>query len=319
MARARDVAHVADWRGEAFRVLAPDSPLPSVAATLLQAGGAAEPVPGSWACVATAVHFSAGMSTVTLPGDGILRLSPDEAQALAADFGRVFDGAEVRLSVRLAPSLAASEPASPAPNRPASLPASRSASHSTSHSTSRSPKLLCVFEQPLEVVTHDPEDMVGHDVFAFQPSGPAAPRLRRLMSEMEMWLFDHEVNRARAAIARPSITGLWLWGGGPKGEAVPAVHGWTAGDDPFFAAFGGEPEMPRATDAGVIVCAEQPGSSDWLAVEQRWLAPAAAALRAGRIERLALSAGERCFNVGRHAHLRFWRRPKPWWESYGIQ
>jgi hypothetical protein len=354
VARASHVAPVADWRAEAYRLIAPGAPLPSVAAALLHAGGEARPAPGSWVCVATPVHFTAGMSSVTLPGDGVLRLRPGEAQALAADFLHVFGGAEVRLSVALAPSLlgspapelAAGLPPSPAaslepspapslsmspratlpvslpPSPSANLPASRSvnlpAGGPASRAASRSGELLCVFGQPMEVVTHDPEAMAGRDVFAFQPIGPDAPRLRRLMSELEMWLFDHEVNRARAATAQPSITGLWLWGGGPTNADVPAVQGWTAGDDPFFAAFGGEPEWPRAPGAGVVVCAEQPGSDDWIAAEQRWLAPAAAALRAGRIERLALSAGERCYSVTSGALLRFWRRPQPWWESFGI-
>jgi hypothetical protein len=171
----------------------------------------------------------------------------------------------------------------------------------------------------MAVSTHDPESVAGHDVFAFQPTGPAAPALRRLMSEMEMWLFDHEVNLARASEAQPPITGLWLWGGGSSDERLPAVQGFTAGADPFFAAFGGERQFPHAAGAGVVVCAEQPGAGDWLEVEQRWLAPAAAALRAGRITCLKLSAAGRCFSVGRGGYLRFWRRARPWWESYGIQ
>ena len=31
------------------------------------------------------------------------------------------------------------------------------------------------------------------------PRGPDAVRVRRLMSEMEMWLFDHAVNESRRA------------------------------------------------------------------------------------------------------------------------
>jgi len=63
----------------------------------------------------------------------------------------------------------------------------------------------------------------------------------------------------------------------------------------------------------------KPGSSEWLDVERRWLVPAVAALRSGRLKRLDLSAADRRFSVGRGLNLRFWRRPRPWWESYGIQ
>jgi hypothetical protein len=280
IARASTSAGVADWRAEAFRVIAPDeTTMPPIAAAALRA--APPDGSGAWVCIATPVHFSAGLSSVTLPHDGILELSPEEADTLAADFNRTFVGAGMRLSVN------------------------------------RSSVLLCVFDQMLEATTHDPEAMAGSDVFGFQPSGVDAPRLRRLMSEMEMWLFDHQVNRARAANARQPITGLWLWGGGAIGS-FPAVRGWTAGPDPFFAAFGDETRFPREADSGVVVCTDHPGSSTWPAVERRWIAPALAAMKSGRMKRLDLSAANRRFSVGRGPNWRFWRRPRPWWESFGM-
>ncbi|HEY3654515.1 MAG TPA: hypothetical protein VGL34_05940 [Steroidobacteraceae bacterium] len=279
IARASTPARVADWRAEAFRVIAPEEGvMPPIAATALNAGTAA----GAWVCIATAVHFSAGMSNVTMPADGIVELDNAEAETLATDFNRVFAGAGMRLRV------------------------------------SRGAVLLCVFDQRLEVTTHDPEAAGGHDVFDFQPAGADAPRLRRLMSEMEMWLFDHEVNRARAAHARQVITGLWLWGGGATGSTRPTVHGWTAGQDVFFAAFGQEARFPSEAGAGVVACVDQPGSSAWPAVEQRWLAPALTALKSGRIAGLDLSAGNWRFSLRRAPNWRFWRRPRPWWESFGM-
>jgi hypothetical protein len=283
VARAGDASRVEDWRIEAFRVIAPGAQrLPSIAATLVpEVGSGADPA--AWACIATPVHLSAGMRSVTMAADGILSLAPGEAAALSADFNRVFGGAGVRLSV------------------------------------GREALLSCLFDDRIEAVTRDPAEAAGNDVFGFQPSGPDGARLRRLMSEMEMWLFDHPVNHARAAQERRRVTGLWLWGGGPTGEALPPVRGWCAGDDPFFAAFGSEHEFPHAAGGGVVVCAEQPGSNEWREIERRWLVPAVAALGAGRLKRLDLSAADRCFSVGKGLSLRFWRRPRPWWESYGIQ
>jgi hypothetical protein len=223
------------------------------------------------------------MHSVTMAADGILILAPSEAAALSADFNRVFGGAGLRLSV------------------------------------GRGALLSCLFEDRIEAITRDPEEAAGSDVFGFQPTGPDGARLRRLMSEMEMWLFDHPVNRARAAQERQPVTGLWLWGGGPTGEALPPVRGWCAGQDPFFAAFGSEHEYPRAGGPGVVVCVEQPGSNEWLEVERRWLVPAVGALRSGRLKRLDLSAAQRCFSVGKGPNLRFWRRSRPWWESYGME
>ncbi len=289
---------MADWRAEAFRVLAPQASItPPIAATALAAASSsaastvnAAPAapPGAWCCIATPVYFTAGMSSVTMPDDGLVQLHPDEAAALASDFNRTFVDAGIRLFV------------------------------------TRAAILVCVFDGALEVTTHDPEAVAGHDLFDFQPAGTDAPRLRRLMSEIEMWLFDHALNRARTGAGRRPVTGLWLWGGGdarpaPAGPLLPAVHGWTAGHDPLFAAFGEATRFPTEAGPGVVVCTAQPGSATWADVEQRWLAPAAAALQSGRITRLDLSAGGRRFSVGRGPNLRFWRRPRPWWESFDVE
>jgi hypothetical protein len=283
VARAGDPSHVEDWRIEAFRVIAPGAQyLPSIAATTVPEVGSAAG-PAAWACIATPVHLSAGMRSVTMAADGILNFTPGEAAALSADFNRVFGGAGVRLSV------------------------------------GRGALLYCLFEHRIEATTRDPEEVAGNDVFDFQPTGRDGARLRRLMSEVEMWLFDHPFNRARSSQERQPVTGLWLWGGGPTGEALPPVRGWCAGQDPFFAAYGNEHEFPRAAGSGVVVCAEQPGSNEWLEVERRWLVPAVAALGSGRLKRLDLSAADRRFSVRKGPNLRFWRRPRPWWESYGIQ
>jgi hypothetical protein len=283
IARAGDPSRVEDWRIEAFRVIAPGAQrLPSVAAMIVRELG---PEAGSaaWACMATPVQLIAGMHSVTMAADGILNLAPGEAAALSDDFNRVFGGAGVRLSV------------------------------------ARAVLLTCLFEEPIDAIARDPEEAAGKDVFDFQPTGPDGARLRRLTSEMEMWLFDHPVNRARSSRGRQPVTALWLWAGGPTDEALPAVRGWCAGQDPFFAAFGSELEYPRVPASGVVVCTEQPGSHEWLEVERRWLAPALTDLRSGRLKRLDLSAAGLRFSVGNGPNLRFWRRPRPWWESYGMQ
>jgi hypothetical protein len=244
----------------------------------MKAAGAA----GSWACVATPVHLTAGMSSVAMPEEGVLALDPGEAPALASDFDRVFADTGVRLTV------------------------------------AHGGILLCLFDRALEVATHDPERAAGHDVFGFQPAGADAPRLRRLMSEMEMWLFDHEVNRGRSARGQPAVTGLWLWGGGPTAKA-PAASIWAAGEDAFFRAFGDELGIPSSgARSGVVVCHDHPGSASWPTVEQRWLEPALTALRTGRLRRIYLSAARRRFSVAAGLRLRFWRRPRPWWESFEL-
>lgn len=286
----------ADWRRNAWRVIAGAVAPPPVASVALAASAdSGDVVSGRWVCVASPVHLVAGMTDVTLSNGGVLRLEAAESTALAADFNRVFGDSGAHLRV------------------------------------GRNALLLCVFDRLLAASTHDPLEVVGRDVFDSQPAGVDAARLRSLMSEMELWLFEHAVNRARAARGQPVITGLWLWGGGETRSTLPDVHGWTAGTDPLFAAFGDLAEFPRtgtgtgigaargsgaATRGGVFVCDIVPGSGQWAEVEQRWLEPVSAALRSGAIKQVTVSAVDREVSVEIGVSWRFWRRPRPWWESF---
>jgi hypothetical protein len=277
LARADSCVAVPDWRADAFRIVAsPDSAMPGVAAAALFADRGA--VAGASVLMATPVHYLAEMNNVRLPADGILSLHPAEADALAADFNEVWRGAGVRLL------------------------------------NGRGATLYCVADEPLHASTHDPEDLLDRHIENHLPAGAAAPRLRRLMSEIEMWLFEHPVNRRRSAAAAPTVSGLWLWGGGVVAACLPPVAGWTTGADPFFGALGLRPE--RAPGPGVAVIAAEPGAAEWHEIESHWLEPALIDLRAGRIAHLLLSAGDRRLSVSRRASRRYWRRRRPWWEFF---
>ena len=285
LARADAAEHAADWRAAAFRVIAPQAAqVPAVATAA--ACGTASPAPGQWGLVATPVHLEAGLRTLSLAPDGILALEEGEAAALAADFNRVFAGGGVRLS------------------------------------PARGALLLCAFDAPLEALTIDPERVAGSDVFAALPRGPDAPRLRRLTSEIEMWLFGSEVNAARRTRSAPAISSLWLWGGGALDAPLPGVEGWTAGSDPLFAAFPRVSRYPLrppgagggSARPGVVVIGEVPGSPAWHRAEECFVAPALADLRSRRLDRIELSAGQQTFRLRARGLARFWRRARPWWE-----
>jgi hypothetical protein len=139
--------------------------------------------------------------------------------------------------------------------------------------------------------------------------------VRRLASEIEMWLFDHAVNRQRGELARPPISSLWLWGGGPGDAEAPAVRGWTAGDDPLFASFAPQSRYPGASSSGVVAVADWPGTPAWERAEELWLAPAVDDLKSGRLESIELSARRRCVRLRARTLRRFWRRARPWWET----
>jgi hypothetical protein len=324
LARADEATAVTDWRADAFRIIAPDAhSVPSVAAAALFTTSGA--VMGESVFLATPVHYLAEMTNVRLAADGIVALRATEAENLADDFNRVWHDAGVRFVV------------------------------------GKSAELFCVFDRPLSATTHDPEEMLDRHIDSYLPEGEDAPRLRHLMSEIEMWLFDHAVNRSRSAEALVPVNGLWLWGGGAVLESMPPMQGWAAGGaDPLFKLFGaadrgvtpavagtgtgigigtgtgtgigigigtgtsnssgggtgaGQGERGAANSA-VIVVAESPGTEAWRDVETRWLEPALEQLRSRRLARLDLSAGARCYRISVRWSRRFWRRPRPWWESF---
>jgi hypothetical protein len=291
LARADACVPVTDWRADAFRVIAsPGALMPGVAAAALYADFGA--VPGASAFIATPVHYVAEMNNVRLPAAGVLSLSASEAVALAGDFDRLWHDAGIRLLA------------------------------------GRTGALYCVTDRPMPAITQDPQQIQGRHIEHHLPAGPAAPRLRQLMSEIEMWLFEHPVNRNRIADAAPAVSALWLWGCAEVVSSLPPVDGWAAGDDPFFRAFGARPDTLRAADtgdeprdepqpgSGVAVIGVAPGAAEWGDIESRWLQRSVADLRSGGIARLELSAADRKFIVSARWRRRFWRRPRPWWECF---
>ncbi len=255
-------------------------PAAGMSAIGVPAGGTS---PRPWVYFASPVHHTAGMSSVSLSADALLTLQPGEAQSLATDFTPVFGSAGLRL-------------------------------------VAAPPRLYLVFPSPVRADTHDPEDALQGDLWEFQAGGPDGAYLRGLMSEMELWLFDHPVNRDRLERGSPAVTGLWLWGGGPSLPAVPVISGWTSGDDPFFAAFAAAagwraPDMAGGADHGVVVVDAWPGSAAWDQAESRWLRPALARLRSGELDRLELSTGDWLFGVDAGWRWRIWRKTLPWWEQ----
>jgi hypothetical protein len=290
IARADDWVHVADWRAAAFRVIAPQAAgMPAVAAAALCADrGAVDTgaVSAGWVCAATPVHYVAEMASVRL--DGMLAVSQAVAQTLTSDFNRVWKGSGIHLTAALSTGAVCTPP--------------------------RSAQLFCIFDRALEVVTRDPEDVLGRHIEEYLPTGADSGRLRQLISETEMWLFEHEANRARTALNLPVINGLWFWGGGAPVASLPTVQGWAAGDDLFFNAFSAPRD--KKFPSGVVAAECGPGSDQWQEIESRWLQPAVQELRARKIQRLQISAADRCYTVTARGLRRFWRRRKPWWESF---
>lgn len=152
----------------------------------------------------------------------------------------------------------------------------------------------------------------------YLPSGSGADAYRRLTSEVEMALHEHDVNRSREAKGLQPINGLWFWGGGfaPEKTATPLPPLFT--DDPLLAGYWLSKSAPVSRWPGdVVACSESaPGGfvatvpdEDDAKLLEASLGELAGLLRAGRLRRLVLLFRDGVeAAVERRHRFRFWRR-----------
>jgi hypothetical protein len=253
-------------------------------------------VPAWW--LATPVHYIAGLDTLRLHGDGLLRLSLPMQQQLVVEFARVFDGSGWRLLATGARELLLQGPA-------------------------------------LAAEAPDPAHFLGQSTREAQPRGKGVEVLRRLQGEVEMWLYGANFHGSGAA-TQLKVSGLWLWGrsfaaplatntvqaGRPPGGTVAQLYADDLAARACAAAAGvPQSELPqrwpedeaRGGDLYVVI---NVAGSDVTAqledVEARWFAPALAACAAGRFASLELVCGARRWQLDGSARWRFWRRPRHW-------
>ena len=281
LACAELVTAVVDWRSEAQRLLA-GSVTPIVqaapAAFLVQLGSDASARDAVHVFLAAPLHARASLTSVSLPDSGVLTLSPGESAELAADFNERFAHGGVRLIA------------------------------------SAMGQLFCVFDTALAVETREPELLQGYDLWDFQPAGPDAARLKKLGSEIEMWLFGHPVNLRRIRDGGLEITGLWLWGGERKLERLPPRWFEFTGHDVLFSAWSGMPPAPELLGR-IVRCTAAPGQPMFEELGSIVFADAVRSLRDSRAEALYFSCGTRCLVVRRMPRW-FFRRTRPWWEHF---
>jgi hypothetical protein len=295
LSRSNDLRLDTDWRG--WLAAACGSPLELAAFSLAAIVGAAfrgtaMPSPestGYW--LATPVHLFAGLDSVHLHPSGLLSLTAEEQQLLVSDFARVFADSPWRLE-RIARR-----------------------------------ELLLVGPQ-VQASAPDPATLLGDDPSAGLPRGADAGTLRRLGSEIEMWLYEHAVNRLRESRRELPVTGLWLWGAQPPTlpERVTRLPGAQLyGEDAYAESLWrlqGRQGLPLSSASTAIQTVPMSLSSDSVLLltdglqelEQHWLPGALRAMRQRRLSVLRLIAGRRSFEVSVIQLMRFWRARRPWWE-----
>ena len=86
-------------------------------------------------------------------------------------------------------------------------------------------------------------ESVGRNVNHLLPSGPHSGDWKRLLTEIQMVLFDHDVNDEREARGLPKINSLWFHGNGVLPDRGEHTARFVASDDPVV--------LGMATYAGV--------------------------------------------------------------------
>ena len=156
--------------------------------------------------------------------------------------------------------------------------------------------------QPMDLPTASLERVIGRDVDPWLAGGPAARLLRRLQNEMQMLLYTHPINEARAGRRELAINSLWFSGTG----RLPAAT-----------------RPPQAVHLSRLL-APAAMAGDWSAYAQAWfeldaqvLRPLLARQQAGEAVQLSLCGERGCLTLqtagaslmGRLAGL---FRPSPW-------
>lgn len=162
----------------------------------------------------------------------------------------------------------------------------------------------------------DPAEALGTDLGDDIDTTPQHRRWRTLESEVQVVLHNHPANQQRARRGLPPVNSVWRWGGGVLPQSVERIDGWTlASRDPsvriLAAASGGGDELPAAWtlperdiafDLHRVVKPE--------AVIDDWLAPAAGALRQGKLRLLMLDFADGLrWRLERQHKWRIFRRP----------
>ncbi len=184
-----------------------------------------------------------------------------------------------------------------------------------------------------------PEALAGRFVEAAIPRRAGALNWAAVLSEIELTLYEHPVNRDREYRGEPPVNALWTWGCGRQPEPPePFAWGRVLSDDPAWQGWarlaGAEAgELENATPLRPSCCTlvavhwaeaalavdDGPGWIDAVsAIERAFVAPAIIGLRDGvegqRWDRLELCTAQPDHKgrvLSRKALWRFWRRRRP--------
>lgn len=80
------------------------------------------------------------------------------------------------------------------------------------------------FSADPKILTNPLTSVIAKDIREFLPSGEQKSWWHKLMTEMQMLLFQHAINTQRQQQGKPIINSIWLWGEGSLDSDYPAVN-----------------------------------------------------------------------------------------------
>lgn len=195
---------------------------------------------------------------------------------------------------------------------------------------------------PLSVLTLPLSAGLAMGAPPWSPTGPDAPRLKRLLTEIQMLLHEHPVNQARERLGQLPVNSLWLWGEGPLPSHWQRPFAAIVGSAPLaqgLARAAGlqvlstwDAHLPAGTADGgsgallwVIEDLQRPAlwqdPEAWLtalaALEQQ-LTPLLTALQRGRLDRITLlTLDGAAYRLARWRSRLPWPRNRPFTQSIG--
>lgn len=136
-----------------------------------------QPAQGAWAFI-TPCHWQVGTTHIVMQGPDLPDFSADESHTLLTAMQPYFEEDGITLQF------------------------------------DQSARWLACGEALQGLATASADRVVGRNVAPWMPRGPGATRLQRLQTEMQMLLYHHPVNDARAARGVPTVNSFWLSGTG---------------------------------------------------------------------------------------------------------
>ncbi|MCC7198340.1 MAG: hypothetical protein IT483_02390 [Gammaproteobacteria bacterium] len=250
---------------------------------------------GHW-LLATPVHLMAGLERVHLHPEGALALDAGERAALERSFTASFGEAGMRLEF--------------------------------------DERGECYIEMPhgIDATTRDPAEATGRIVDEYMPTGADAGLLKRLMTEIQMWLHVQPLNAAREAAGRLTVNALWLWGAAPGEPAVtlpaslPVLWSTDAYLVGLWRAAGEAVQGPgeavslwlgrgaRRTAATLSLATMGMTAAGLPGTDRDWFEALLQAFAMRRLDEVELWITGRAVLLAQRDRWRVWRRVRPWHE-----